>query len=407
MATKHAKPNALVMQSGGPTAVVNRSLFGIVSEASEHAGYGTIYGARHGLDGVLSDSLTDLTKHSKAEWERIGRTPGAALGSSRRRLKDEDVPAVLESLSAHNIRYLFVIGGNDSAVTGHRLSVAFRDAGYELAVIAVPKTIDNDLVLTDHTPGYGSAARFVALATMGAGRDAEAMGRESPITLIEVMGRDSGWLAASAALAKRDERDAPHMICLPEVPVEEERFLGLMEGAYTRFGFAVAVVAENARGVDGVLGGREEPWHVDDFGHPYFEGPARYLAGLVSRRLGVRARYEKPGTIQRSMMGCVSRADALEAEMVGRASVRYALEGHTDQMVTLVREPPAGKSSPGGRDKTYSCTTGLAPLNKVAGEVRVMPYEYLDALNDFVTPPFLDYARPLIGATLPRFGRLR
>ncbi len=404
--TTTANNNVLVMQSGGPTPVMNRSLLGIVREASEREGYGAIYGARHGLDGVLSDTLTDLTKHSKTAWERIGRTPGAALGSSRRRLKDEDVPAALDVLSKRGIAYLFVIGGNDSAETGHRLSVASRDAGYELAVIAVPKTIDNDLVETDHTPGYGSAARFVALATMGAGRDAEAMGRESPITLIEVMGRDTGWLAASAALARRDERDAPHVICLPEVPVDEDRFLQLMEEALGRYGFAVAVVAENARGVDGVLGGRQEPWYVDDFGHPYYDGPARYLAGMVGNRLGVRARYEKPGTIQRSMMACVSAADAGEAEMVGRAAVRYAAEGHRDEMVTLVRGPDSQGTSPGRPDKRYSCTTGLAPLQRVAGGVKTMPDSYLDPSSYFVTREFESYAKPLIGGPLPRYERV-
>jgi 6-phosphofructokinase 1 len=278
-------------------------------------------------------------------------------------------------------------------------------------VIAVPKTIDNDLVETDHTPGYGSAARFVALAAMGAGRDAEAMGRESPITLIEVMGRDTGWLAASAALARRDDRDAPHVICLPEVPVDEDRFLQLMEEAYGRHGFAVAVVAENARGVDGVLGGRQEPWYVDDFGHPYYDGPARYLVGLVGNRLGVRARYEKPGTIQRSMMACVSAADAGEAEMVGRAAVRYAAEGHRDEMVTLVRGPDSQvsareRSARSGSDKRYSCTTGLAPLERIAGGVKTMPGSYLDPSRYFVTREFESYARPLIGGPLPRYERV-
>ena len=385
---------------------MNRSLYGIVLEASEHGGFGEIYGARHGLDGVLSNDLVDLTANSKAAWCRIAGTPGAVLGSTRRRLQDEDVPAVLDALSSNRIGYLFVIGGNDSAETGHRLNVATERSGYDLAVIAVPKTIDNDLVETDHTPGYGSAARFVALATMGAGRDAEAMGRESPIALIEVMGRDAGWLAASAALAKREDRDAPHVICLPEVPVDEDRFLELMEAAYRRYGFAVALISENARGVDGVLGGQQKPWYVDDFGHPYYDGPARYLAGLVGSHLGVRARYEKPGTIQRSMMACVSATDAREAEMVGRAAVRSAADGQCDQMVTLVREPIEDLTAKNPRKERYACTTGLAPLEQVAGQVKRMPNRYLDTLSYFVTPEFAEYARPLIGASLPRFGRV-
>ncbi len=388
--------NVLVMQSGGCTPVLNKSLFGIVREADESKAFGKVYGAGFGLEGVLSGELLNLGKLSRAAWNRIARTPAAALGSTRRKLTSEDVPLILETLAKHDIRYWFIIGGNDSAETGHSVSLGVCAAGYDLTVINVPKTIDNDLVLTDHSPGFGSAARFVALATMGAGRDAEAMGKASPITIIEVMGRDAGWLAASSALAKRDERDAPHIICIPEVPIDEDHFVDVVENAYRRFGFAVAVIAENTRGADGVLGGDSEPWYVDDFGHPYYDGPARYLAGLVGRRLKVRARYEKPGTIQRSLVSCVSRTDAQEAETVGRAAVRYALDGHTDQIVTLVREP----------GEKYVCATGLAPLDKVAGAVKVMPSEYIDASSDFVTDEFISYVRPLIGGALPRFGRL-
>ena len=393
MAIKEA---VLVMQSGGITPVMNRSLFGIAKEVYAHDSFGAFYGAAHGLEGVLAARFVDLGGLSKTWWERVARTPGAILGSTRRRLRDDEVTTVLDVLSNNGIRYWFIIGGNDSADTGHRISQQTRAAGRPLTVMNVPKTIDNDLVLTDHSPGYGSAARFVALATMGAGRDAESMGQASPVTIIEVMGRDSGWLAASAALAKREERDAPHVICVPEVPLDEQRFLSRMEEAYRRYGFAVAVVAENTRGLEGVLGGQKEPWLVDDFGHPYFEGAGRYLAALIGRRLQVRARYEKPGTIQRSLAACVSRTDAQEAEMAGRAAVRYALDGHTDQMVTMVREP-------GDR---YGCTTGLAPLERVAGQVRVMPDKYLDPSNSFVSPAFNDYARPLIGESLPRFERL-
>ena len=392
------KANVLVMQSGGPTPVLNRSLFGVVQEASRHHAFGEIYGTSHGLTGILSGNLIDLRRQSRTEWNRVARTPGAALGSTRRKLKPEDTPAIVDTLSRRGIRYMFIIGGNDSAETGHSVGLESRAAGYDLTVIAVPKTIDNDLVMTDHSPGYGSAARFVALATMGAGRDAESMGKAAAITIMEVMGRDAGWLAASAALARLDERDAPHLVLVPEITVDEERFLGRLEDVYRRLGSVVAVVSENARGPDGVLGAEEEPWFVDDFGHPYvFDGPGRHLAALVSRRLQVRTRYEKPGTIQRSLVACVSRTDAQEAEMVGRAAVRYAMEGHADQMVTLVREPA----------DRYTCTTGLAPLEQVAGRVKTMPDSYLDGANHFVTPEFLDYARPLIGAPLPRLGRLR
>ena len=197
-------PNALVMQSGGPTPVLNRSLFGVVSEVSQSGVLAKIYGARHGLEGFLTTAgpapdLVDLDEVSDMQWKRITRTPGAALGSTRRKLRPEDFAPFFESLFRHQIRFLFLIGGNDLAETGHAISLHARASGYDLTVMLVPKTIDNDLVATDHSPGYGSAARFVALATMGAGRDAEAMRHTSPITVVEVMGRDAGWLAASAA----------------------------------------------------------------------------------------------------------------------------------------------------------------------------------------------------------------
>ena len=388
--------NTLVMQSGGNTAVFNRSLFGVASEALGSEGAGKVYGAVHGLEGLLGDELLDLGKYSAARWQDIARTPGAALGSTRRKLGPDDVSAVLEVLRGRGIGQVHIIGGNDSAATGHALHLEALNAGVPLRVVNVPKTIDNDLVGTDHTPGYGSAARFVALATMGAGRDAEAMGSAAPITVLEVMGRDAGWLAASSALARREERDAPHVICVPEVPVDDQRFAGLMEEAYRKHGFAVAVVAENARGVDGPLGADAEPWYTDEFGHPYYEGAGHHLAGLLGRRLNVRVRYEKPGTIQRSMAACVSTADVREAEMAGRAAVRAALGGETDMMVTLVRSE--------GDD--YECGTGLAPLSEVANAVREMPPEYLDPDSYGVTEAFLDYARPLLGAPLPRFGRV-
>ena len=389
--------NVLITQSGGPTPVFNRSLVGVVREVGEHGVFGRIYGAAHGLDGVLERRLLDLAGVPKRRWTAIARTPGAALGSSRRKLTPEEVAEVLDVLKEFGVRFWFVIGGNDTAETAHAVGQEAEAAGRPLTVLHVPKTIDNDLVLTDHTPGYGSAARFVALAAMGAGKDAEAMRGEAPVTILEVMGRDAGWLAAASALGKRRERDAPHVICVPEVPVDEDTFLGLMESAYSRFGFAAAVVAENARGADGVLGRSQEPEYVDDFGHPYYaDGPGRYLQALVARRLGVRVRLENPGTIQRSMVSCVAAGDAREADMVGRAAVRYALEDQTDRVVTLVRESA----------QAYACTTGLAPLSDVAGRVRRMPDEYLDAGSGLVTESFVRYARPLVGP-LPRLARLR
>ena len=264
-----------------------------------------------------------------------------------------------------------------------------------MSVVNVPKTIDNDLVLTDHCPGYGSAARFVATAVVGSGLDAEALTGASPITILEVMGRDAGWLAAAAALAKRDERDPPHLICLPETPVDEDKFIAAVQNAYARYGYTVAVISENARTADGILGNRSEPWFVDDFGHEYHDGPARYLAALVSRSLGVRARYEKPGTIQRSFVWASSESDIREAEMAGRDAVSAAREGVRDAIITLER-----RETP-----DYRCETGLAPLDAVGGKVRPMPKEFLSPADNFVTDAFIQYLKPLAG-DIPRFARL-
>lgn len=382
------------MQSGGCTHVLNRSLYGIASEFAK-TGSGTLYGAPNGLEGILQDRAVNLSQVSHDIWMSVADAPGAAIGSTRRRLRDDDVEPVFEYLDRLGIRYWFIIGGNDSAETGHTLQTRADQIGYDISVINVPKTIDNDLVLTDHCPGYGSAARFVATAVVGSGLDAEALTGASPITIFEVMGRDAGWLAAASALARREERDPPHLICVPEILVDEDQFVADIQDAFTRYGYAVAVVSENARTADGVIGTGSEPWFVDDFGHEYYDGPARYLAALVSRSLGVRARYEKPGTIQRSLVWAASASDVGEAEMVGRSAVTAAREGIRDVIVTLEREDgPA-----------YKCRTGFTPLDQVGGKVRRMPEEYLSPSDNFVTDAFIQYLKPLAG-DIPRFGRL-
>ena len=266
---------------------------------------------------------------------------------------------------------------------------------FDLTVMSVPKTIDNDLAGTDHSPGYGSAARFVALATMGAGRDAEAMGTASPMTVIEVMGRDTGWLAASSALAKREERDAPHVICIPETPVCEETFSGA-DGER----LSPVRLRRGRRRRE-----RSRPRRrAGKAGRPPVRGRLRpslpqgrgALPGRTDgRRLGVRVRYEKPGTIQRSMAALVSSTDAAEAERAGREAVRFALEGRSGEMVSLVRRPGAA----------YACDFSTVPLSRVAGRVQSMPTRYLNTSLGMATPDFVEYARPLAGR-LPTFGRL-
>ena len=384
------------MQSGGPTPVINRSLFGICDEADKSGAFTGILGAQGGVEGVLDNRLFDLASVSKEAWQSIAVAPGAALGTTRKKFTDADLGQVIHFIERREITHWLIIGGNDSASTAMTVGAAAKGAGLDLAVLLVPKTVDNDLVGTDHSPGYGSAARFVAAATQGAGRDAEAMGPAAPITVIEVAGRDSGWLAAASVLGKHYSRDAPHVLVTPETPFDASQVLSGIEDAYRQFGFAVAAIQENVRDQNGrPLIGDGTPLHVDDFGNEYHEGAGRYFTTLVAGHLNVRVRYDRPGTIQRSMAELVSSVDAREAEEVGRAAVRHALDGETNRMVSLVRVS----------DDPYASETGLTPLEPVAGAHKTMPAEFLDS-GGMPTGAFIEYARPLIGKPLPAFGRI-
>ena len=243
--------NLLVMQSGGPTPVINRSLFGVCDEAAKSGAFAGILGAHGGTEGVLGDRVYDLAAVSTEAWKSIAMAPGAALGTTRKKFADADLPRAIDFIERREITHWLIIGGNDSASTALTVSAAAKDAGLDLTVLLVPKTVDNDLVGTDHSPGYGSAARFIAAATQGAGRDAEAMGHAAPITVIEVAGRDSGWLASASALGKHDSRDAPHVVVTPEMSFDRSQVLSGIENAYRRYGFAVVVIQENVRDLHG------------------------------------------------------------------------------------------------------------------------------------------------------------
>lgn len=390
--------NLIVGQSGGCTAVINASLAGVIDEALSQPRIDGIYGMLNGVQGLLEKHIVDLRAEAPETLSGLRETPSAALGSCRFKLDDEQLASIFELLRAHDIRYFLYIGGNDSADTSARLDRLARERSYELFVIGVPKTIDNDLPFTDHCPGYGSVARYLAVSTLEAGLDTEAMRRFDPVKIIEVMGRDAGWLAAGSALGKRDERDAPHLIYFPELHLDVDAFLADVQRVYDRVGYVVAVVPERITDLQGnVVAGSTEPTFVDAFGHGYFESPAAYLVREVTAKLGLRARFDKPGTIQRMSLALASRADLEEAYMAGRAAVRHAAEGQSGSMVTLVRQPGA----------EYVCTTGLAPLAEVAHSVKLMPRDFVNPEANFVTQAFIDYATPLIGDPLPRYARLQ
>ncbi len=390
------RSNLIIGQSGGATAVINASLVGAVQAAIRDAHIDGIYGMLHGIEGLLKEDLIDLQRQPAHIWPRILNTPSAALGTCRYKLQEYDSERAIEILRRYDIHYLLYIGGNDSADTAHRLALAAQRMSYDLYTISVPKTIDNDLPFTDHCPGYGSAARFIALATMDSTMNTISIPWHYPIKVIETMGRDSGWLAASSALGKRDESDAPHIILIPEHRFKAERFLKQVEEVYRRLGYVIIVAAETIRDEQGQALGAVGQVGQDAFQHPLLNGAAQFLVELVKNHLNLRARFDKPGDLQRMASNSISRTDRDEAYLVGKTGVQALLDGESDKMVTLVRH----------MDPDYHCATGLVDLARVANLQRLMPDEYLDENKTMVTKAFYDHALPLIGDPLPHYVKL-
>jgi len=387
----------LVGQSGGPTAVINASLAGVVGEALVSGRFDRVVGMRNGIVGALDGRLVDLSAIDEPSLEQLARTPSAALGSCRYRLRPGDAERIVALCRREDVGVLVYIGGNDSADTSHQVAEAARAALPGLRVVGVPKTIDNDLAGTDHCPGYGSAARFVAQTTREAAFDTRAMRATDPIKLVEVMGRHAGWLAGSGWLARHGTDDAPQLVYLPEKPVPVEQIVADVRAVYQRIGWCVVVLCENQPAPDGqVIGATGEPRWVDAFGHAYYDSPAHWLARELQRQLGVRARVDKPGTIQRMAGAYVSSADRQEAGLVGRAAVRYALEDRSDVMVTLERMP----------GPKYRVVTGQAPLLTVANQQRLVPSAFINQAGNGMTPAFEAYAQPLLGDPLPTYFTL-
>jgi len=391
------KGNLIVGQSGGPTAVINNSLAGVIQEAMRHSAIGDIYGMVHGIEGVLKEDLIDLRAEKPDTIEGLRRTPSAALGSCRTKLKDADYERILKVLQAHDIRYFIYNGGNDSADTCHHVEKLAREAGYELRAIAVPKTVDNDLAYTDHCPGYGSVARFNAIATRNAGRDTDAIGIVDNVKIVETMGRNTGWITASTALAKEAPDDAPHLIYLPERPLHMDQFLEDVKATFDRLGHCLVTVCEGLRDENGeTLVASKRGVDTDAFGHKQLGGVADFLCDAIATNLGIKARFDKPGTIQRMSILAASPVDMEEAYLVGQRAVEAAVEGVSGQMITLVRES----------NTPYRVTTGLAPLEEVANAEKSVPDEFINERGNFVTDKYIEYARPLIGGDLPPYVRL-
>jgi len=390
--------NLLVAQSGGPTAAVNSSVCGIIVEAMQTGKVAGIYGAINGILGVLNEELVDLRQEDPTTILNLRKTPSAALGSCRYKLSERDYTKLMEVFAAHNISYFLYAGGNDSMDTAHKVAQLAAERNYDLHVMGVPKTVDNDLMVTDHCPGYGSVARFNAIAVRDSGLDTEAIYTTDTVKIVETMGRDTGWITASTALGKDGPDSAPHLIYLPERPFVPGKFLEDVKSVYDRLGRVVICVCEGLKDENGeYLKASTKQIDTDKFGHVQLGGVADYLVNLISENLNLKARYDKPGTIQRVSMICASQIDLDEAYRVGQVAISKAVDGESDKMVTLVRK---------GNDP-YECETGLVDLEKVALRTKKVPDEFINKESNFVSQKFLEYAKPLIGGPLPEYAHLK
>lgn len=387
----------LLAQSGGATAVINSSLVGAVQAAQTSGRIDAVAGARNGIEGLLAEDLVDLGAQSSETMSRLQHTPSAALGTTRQKLTDDMAERALRILFRYGIDLVAFIGGNDTADSAMRLARIAAEAGQSLRVISIPKTIDNDLPGTDHCPGYGSIARFIAQATRSSGIDTAATAQLYPVKLIEVMGRNAGWVAASSSLGQFDHGDPPQLIFFPERPVGSvDDFLDEIARTHAEWGQVVAVIPETMRDSAGnPVSGNTVVWR-DSFGHPYYGGPGPALTSAIQEKLGLRARYDKPGTISRMFEQSIAEPDLMSARECGAAGVRLLLNGYSEVMVTIQRIS----------NEPFEITTGYVGLETVANQERLLPDEYIGADGRTVTAAFRQYALPLIGGALEPYGRL-
>jgi len=391
---KAAKANAVVGQSGGPTGVINASLVGIIEEAKKHPEIKNLYGAIHAVEGMVKDEFINLKKLTPATIKDLIVSPSSALGSSRNKPDEAYCAKILEVFKKRDIRYFFYIGGNDSANTAHIINTMAAKSGYELRAFHVPKTIDNDLLVTDHCPGYGTAAKFEACALIGDDLD----NRSLPGIKIDViMGRNAGFLTAAAVLGKRRDDDGPHLLYFPERPVSMDKFLGDIEGVYKRLGRCVVAVSEGVCDTDGVLWAEKlaKEKETDAHGNIQLSGTgalADFLAGKVKGKIGIkRVRADTFGYLQRSFAGLQSSVDVKEARQCGRMAVKFAMKENSGS-VAIERL---------GSGKKYAVDYFRTELKNVAEKTKWMPDEFINAEGNGVTEAFIEYAMPLTGG-VPR-----
>jgi 6-phosphofructokinase 1 len=392
------KGNAVIGQSGGPTAVINASLAGAVEGAVAGDPIDHIYGMRYGIRGLLDDDLVDLSTLGPERLARLARTPSSALGSTRYKLTDDDLPAALEALKARDIRYFFLIGGNDTMDTIHRVETYCRENGYELRGVGIPKTVDNDLYGTDHTPGFPSAARDIALSVQQAARLARDMQKVDQYAVFQAIGRDAGWLAAAATLARQSEADGPHLVYIPEAPMSPEEFLKDVTRCVERYGYAYIVCGEGVLWQDGTPVSASRT--TDDFSNIEFgamggSSAALNLHRLIAEHTGYRGEFQITESLPMCAADRASELDRREAYGCGGEAVRLAGEGASGVMVTIVRT----------RETPYESAFGTADLSEVARRTHRMPDAFYDTAGHMPTDAFRAYAAPLVGE-LPGYETL-
>ncbi|MCR5825701.1 MAG: 6-phosphofructokinase [Oscillospiraceae bacterium] len=403
------KGACIIGQSGGPTSVINASAYGVIRTALDNPNITEVYGAEHGIVGVLNDRLFDMSKEDPAELELLKYTPSSALGSCRYKMKDPDVDdtdykRILEVFQKHNVRYFFYNGGNDSMDTCNKISKYMQKVGYDCRVMGVPKTIDNDLFGTDHCPGFSSAAKYIATSCMEVWHDARVYDK-GMVCIIEIMGRHAGWLTAASALAC-EYGAGPDLIYVPEVDFDMDKFLADVDRIYKEKGNVMVAVSEGIHYADGSFVSEAKTSATDGFGHAQLGGLAAMLANVVKERTGAKVRGIELSLLQRCGAHLASQTDIEESFMAGKAAVENAAAGITDKMVAFERATEDGH---------YVCKTKLLNLTDVANYEKKVPLEWINAEHNGITHDFIDYALPLIqGETklpkvdsLPRFAKLK
>ncbi|HBE01500.1 MAG: phosphofructokinase [Spirochaetes bacterium GWF1_41_5] len=382
------KNNALIGQSGGPTSVINSSLAG-VTEACIKKGL-DVYGMLYGIEGFMKDELTDLGRQKKKVIANLRSTPSSALGSCRHKVKEEDFPQILRQLEKYSIRYFFLIGGNDTMDTIHRVEKYSREKGYEIFGIGIPKTVDNDLFGTDHTPGYASAARYTALSVQQAGRLACDMQRVDRFTVYQTVGRDAGWLAASAALAKKKDEDAPHIIYIPEIRLTREKIITDAKTVINKYGYAYIVCGEGILFDDGTpvsQSAEKDRFSNVEYGAMSGSSAAMAIHRIIKEATGFRGEFQITESLPMCAIDRAAAVDLKEAYECGRKAVQLALAGESGKMVSIKRL----------KNKPYKYSLQTVPLSEVAVHARPMPPDMFLPEKNTASKKFLEYLRPLTG----------